>query len=286
MKRLLLLALLWPFVASAQNISQANWKLVFADSANASYPATNAFDGNSATMWHTEWQGTAPPQPHEIQIDLGAVYNVTGFSYLPRQDGNYNGVVGQYNFYVSSDLTKPWTLVSNGSWSVDFTLKTVAFVSTVARYVRFQSLAAGGNGNFTSAAEINVSGTLNSPVNIVTFTFPVQLTTCTKCDGTDDQGAAALGLLAGSSITISSGTSTVCSGVLNANAQMSCSAGIDISPAMIPLSLTVVSGDGSTSYTDSQQILGILFMGRNVINVVALFDSANLQPRGLRVWTQ
>ena len=285
MKRLLFIALLLPFTTSAQTVPHTNWKLVSVDSANAGYPGTNAFDNNTATFWHTDWQTTNPPLPHEIQIDLGAVYNLTGFAYTPRQDSFINGDVLQYNFYVSTDLSQPWTQVNSGTGGCGTAITSATFTPVVARYVRFQAITS-CNGNWMNVAELNVTGVLTVPPNIVTFTFPVQLTTCTKCDGTDDQGAAALGLFAGSKISISSGSSTVCSGVLNANAQMSCSAGIDISPAMIPLSLTVVSGDGSTSYTDSQQILGILFMGRNVINVVALFDATNLQPRGLRVWSQ
>lgn len=143
--------------------------------------------------------------------------------------------------------------------------------------------ASGGQCNFD-----NVSLAFTPAVlpNIVTIQFPVQLTTCTKCDGTDDQGASALGLLAGSTIALTSDTSSLCKGTLNANAQMVCSSGIDISPALVPLTLTVTSPDGSIGYTDSQQILGLLFTGRGIINIIGLFDSANLQPRGMRVFTQ
>src|SRR4029450_4330476 len=47
--------------------------------------ATNALDGNSATMWHTEWYQRTAPLPHTLVLDLGAQYQVDGFRYLPPQ---------------------------------------------------------------------------------------------------------------------------------------------------------------------------------------------------------
>ena len=46
---------------------------------SGSYNATNVFDGNPNTMWVTQWMAATPPHPHEIQVDLRAVYNITGF---------------------------------------------------------------------------------------------------------------------------------------------------------------------------------------------------------------
>ncbi len=80
-------------------VAQDNWKLIKVDSEETSAendPGINAFDGISSTFWHSKYTGGAAPLPHEIQIDLGAIYNLTGMSYLPRQDGNPNGTVGQY----------------------------------------------------------------------------------------------------------------------------------------------------------------------------------------------
>lgn len=75
--------------------------------------ATLGFDGNPATIWQTQWCPSSPGPPHEIQINLGASYNLVGFTYLPRQDNNDNGKIKQYEFYVSSDGNN-WTLVSSG----------------------------------------------------------------------------------------------------------------------------------------------------------------------------
>ena len=56
-------------------------------------PATNAIDGSTSTFWHTQWYNITPnpPCPHEIQLDMTASHSVSGFTYLPRQDGGQNG---------------------------------------------------------------------------------------------------------------------------------------------------------------------------------------------------
>ena len=38
-----------------------------------------------------------------IDIDLGAMHDLDGVRYLPRQDGGVNGRVKGYAFYVSLD---------------------------------------------------------------------------------------------------------------------------------------------------------------------------------------
>ena len=80
--------------AAISTIPTAGWRLLYVDSQATdcgNHGATNAFDGNPATMWFTEWCSSAPPTPHEIQIDLGATYTIIGFQYLPRQDQYSNG---------------------------------------------------------------------------------------------------------------------------------------------------------------------------------------------------
>ncbi|NEQ50917.1 MAG: DUF1929 domain-containing protein, partial [Leptolyngbya sp. SIO3F4] len=91
-------------------ISQANWTLESVNSEElvvSNRPATNAFDGNPNTFWHTEWappgNDNDPRHPHEIVIDLEASYDISGFSYLPRQDASPNGQVADYAFYVSNN---------------------------------------------------------------------------------------------------------------------------------------------------------------------------------------
>src|SRR5690606_37569191 len=76
---------------AATLIPKTTWALHYVDSQEISagnWAATNAFDGNPNTLWHTQYSANQPPHPHEIQINLGGVHNISGFRHLPRQDGN------------------------------------------------------------------------------------------------------------------------------------------------------------------------------------------------------
>ena len=125
-------------------IPQSNWSLRFVDSqdtsSNGAWLATNAFDGNPNTVWHTEWELTEPPPPHEIQIDLGGSYDVIGFSYLPRQDSQI-GRVGEYEFYVSTNGTTWGSPVARGAFpDINAALaRQVLFAFKTGRYVRLRA---------------------------------------------------------------------------------------------------------------------------------------------------
>jgi len=144
-------------------VPQTNWTLKYADSQDfvkrTEFPqgreATFAFDGDINTMWHTQWSGGHDPIPHEIQIDLGQTYALSGFRYLPRQDGGINGTIAQYLFYVSADGTN-WTPVAEGVFANDVNEKEVSFSTTNGRYIKLTALAEMNGNPWTSVAEINV----------------------------------------------------------------------------------------------------------------------------------
>ena len=114
-----------------------------------------AIDNGTNTIWHSQYS-PYQPLPHQITLGLGAGYTVSGLQYLPRQDGNHNGVITSYEVSVSTDGVN-FTQVASGSWADDLTLKSAQFPAQAARYVRLTALA--GHGNFASAAEIDVPGT-------------------------------------------------------------------------------------------------------------------------------
>ncbi|WP_328967193.1 TIM-barrel domain-containing protein [Streptomyces sp. NBC_00239] len=144
-------------------IPQAGWSLAYVDSqetAAENGAATNAFDGNPATKWHTAWSSGRPAAlPHEIQIDLGARYALDGLGYLPRQDGGSNGRIGGYEVYVS-DTTAAWgSPAATGTFADTAAGKTVPLAGRTGRYLRLKALTeAGGRGPWTSAAEITATG--------------------------------------------------------------------------------------------------------------------------------
>lgn len=153
-------------LASAQvAISQAGWTVVGVDSAEpgTTYNPPKAIDGNPSTFWVTQFTGGAPPPPHEITINLGATHNVTGFRYLTRQDGNSNGRVSAYEFYVSTDGSTWGAAVASGSFPNVQTEQQVTFVPKMGQFIKFRALGEVLSRPYTAVAEINVLVPAGSP---------------------------------------------------------------------------------------------------------------------------
>jgi hypothetical protein len=92
---------------TGEPIDTAGWR-VSADSAEQVFvggaPPQMAIDGLADTMWHTPWfEVVPPPHPHVLEVDLGQRQPVSGFRYLPRQDGAQDGRIDAYQFVVSVD---------------------------------------------------------------------------------------------------------------------------------------------------------------------------------------
>jgi hypothetical protein len=158
-------------------IPQFPWSLTFVDSQEttaANNAALNAFDGNPITFWAAEWLAAQPPHPHEIQLDLGSVYNVSAFRHLPRQDGFPHGRIAQYEFYVSLDGVNWGTPVAAGTLANVATEQQVAFAPKTGQYIRLRALSEVEGRPYTSLAELNVltSGNLppNGPLTIMPLT--------------------------------------------------------------------------------------------------------------------
>jgi hypothetical protein len=90
-------------------------------------PASQAIDGDIDTFWHSEWGDYEAPLPHYLQIDLGAAEEITGFIYTPRQDGQENGWILEWEFYGSDSMSEPGTLIDSGSFASGTNPQTVEF---------------------------------------------------------------------------------------------------------------------------------------------------------------
>jgi hypothetical protein len=148
--------------ADTDLIAHTGWTLVSVDSEETQGEdghATNAFDGSAATFWHTQWQGAQPAPPHEIVIDLGARYALSALRYTPRNDGNQNGMVGQYEVYVSDSKTDFGAAVATGTFGASATPTRVSFAAKPGRFVRFRALAEQHGKAYTAVAELDVVGT-------------------------------------------------------------------------------------------------------------------------------
>jgi predicted alpha-1,2-mannosidase len=90
-----------PQTMSFPNLVPQSQMTATATSAQAGYPPANAIDDNCSTFWHTEYSPARVYPPQSITLQLGGSYNTDGLTYIPRQDGNLNGVVTAYTVYVS-----------------------------------------------------------------------------------------------------------------------------------------------------------------------------------------
>ncbi|MBN1676537.1 MAG: lamin tail domain-containing protein [Kiritimatiellae bacterium] len=153
-------------------LAQAGWSLKSVSSYATSFNKYGqyVFDGWPGTLW--ESAGTGYPQ--EIQIDLGATYAVSGFRYLPRQEGAW-GQIKDYEFYVSTDGTTWGAAVATGAFASGLTEKAVSFTAKTGRYIRLRALSPLTASHQTaSIAELNVVGYPTSQNNppLVAVTQP------------------------------------------------------------------------------------------------------------------
>jgi lysophospholipase L1-like esterase len=116
--------------------------------------AINTFDDNPNTVWETQYLGSQPPPPHDLQINLGASYTVCGFRYLPRQVATH-GHIGQYEFYVSQDPLNWGTPVATGSFANTAQEQEVLFTPKAGHYIRIRELTEVDGEIYAAIAELN-----------------------------------------------------------------------------------------------------------------------------------
>lgn len=93
---------------------------------------------------------------------MGQIYLVNSIAYIPRQDGQSNGNVGEHQILLSAD-NSTWSLQAFGTYQDSNSTKTTIFEATNARYVRLIALTEAGNrGPWTSCASFNIFET-NTP---------------------------------------------------------------------------------------------------------------------------
>jgi glucose/arabinose dehydrogenase len=150
----------WTATFTRSRVPQSQMSVRFVDSeetAGENGRAANVLDGDPRTIWHTQWQAADPPHPHEIQLDLGGTYAVTGLFYLGRQDALGGGRIARYEVYVSADGTTWGGPAATGTWTTTTAEQSATFAARTGRYVRLRSLSAAYGLPWASAAELTVA---------------------------------------------------------------------------------------------------------------------------------
>lgn len=121
--------------------------------------AVNAIDGKPETIWHSRFDGDVAGPPHELVIDLGNMYQITGFRYLARQDSGWNGAFAKADFTVSESADSFGDPAAIKTFGKARAAQGVDLQSPVrGRYVRVRSFSEVNGKKWASAAEIGVIG--------------------------------------------------------------------------------------------------------------------------------
>jgi galactose oxidase len=142
----------------AAAIAPANNWIAFADSYQPGYPASNVLDGNVNSFWHTPFGATGNALPHYITIDMAQTQTgVNQVAYIPRQDGQSNGNIGEHKIDTSIDGVN-WNPVSAiGTYQDSASTKTTFFEAINCRFVRLTAYTeAGARGPWSSIASLNI----------------------------------------------------------------------------------------------------------------------------------
>ncbi|CAH1193023.1 hypothetical protein PAECIP111891_00476 [Paenibacillus allorhizoplanae] len=186
-----------PLGSSPNDIPQSQITAT-ATSQHSGNEASEAFDGESSTFWHSEWAPMAY-LPQSITLNLGGSYTISKLRYLPRQDGTANGNITGYTISTSTDGVS-FTNMKSGTWADDASEKTATISPVSAKYVRLT--ATSGHGGFASISELNIE---RADIKLISITAPANLTGV--ANGTA-KSAAALGLPSTVELVTDSGSKT------------------------------------------------------------------------------
>jgi len=120
-----MLKLLLPVILATYHL--VDGLTVLTSDSNSGNGAALAGDGNTGTFWHSQFSPLIS-LPHWATVDLGTSTFINGLNYLPRQDGSFNGNIGQYKIEVSPD-NSAWTQVASGTLVDDNSKKQIGFTA-------------------------------------------------------------------------------------------------------------------------------------------------------------
>lgn len=139
-------------------LSKKAWKVVSFTSQQdeTAEAAKNVIDENPATIWHTQYAPQTPKGPHEVVVDMGKDYQVTGFVYQGREDGG-NGRVARFEFYVSDKLGEWGEPVCRGRLeNTANEQETALSTPKKGRYFRFVAMGTYDRRDYASVAELGI----------------------------------------------------------------------------------------------------------------------------------
>lgn len=143
-------------------VPTSDWKVVRVSSeetARDNGKASNAFDGQLKTFWHTRWSTNPATYPHELVVDLGKSVTAVAFRATPRQ-GVQNGLPKQFEVTLGDDLAHWGAPTVSSSFGDSFSPIQVKFPKPAhGRFLRF--VAKSGHDQFCVLSEIGLARPLS-----------------------------------------------------------------------------------------------------------------------------
>ena len=136
------------------DIPKTNWSVLDVSSGNKN-EAEKLIDEDASSWWGTQRGGGLP---QEVVIDLGRMYDLSGFTYNPPQDRWSFGIISHYEFLVSTD-NRNWTVAASGEFGNiknNPIEQTVRFPSTKGRYIKLKGVRTTDESGAMAAGEIGV----------------------------------------------------------------------------------------------------------------------------------
>lgn len=152
-------------------LDQSGMKIVYCVSENNSTPASALLDGDSSTIWSSDWtqpgwMGEEFPED-ALTVDLGEITeNVCQVKYTPRQD-DINGKIKQYQI-LAGETREEMRAVAGGYWEFsdtdrgDGAEKYATFAPAAVRYLTIRvfdtsiNINGGETAHTISGAELNI----------------------------------------------------------------------------------------------------------------------------------
>jgi hypothetical protein len=119
-------------------IPQTNYTVQSFSSDNTNHPVAHAFD-NDTTTWWALYNSAGYSLPGIVELNLGASYDVNGFSYLPNPANSNDKAIG-YEIYLSVDGVTWGTpeVIGDFAWvsTSDVSRQDIYFGAITAQYVK------------------------------------------------------------------------------------------------------------------------------------------------------
>lgn len=126
----------------------------YVSSQEPSDPIENILDGDSSTMWHSQYGVTLSKYPHWFDVELKEPTTIKGVTVLPRPTGP-NGLIKAYEISVSDD-GKTWKVVKRGELSRRNDMQRINFPAVKTRFIQFKALNEHDGRDFASMSEFNI----------------------------------------------------------------------------------------------------------------------------------